>query len=198
MSSDDEARRSGQALSALVDGELAGAETARLLRRLGREPALRARWARHHTVRSALEGVRTDRLGPGSPRACRPRSRTEPAAVAPLRRRAPPRWLRPVAGVAIAASVALVAMGGLFALQRQPAGPDLRVSSLEGGTPAATRPGVPAAVPTALTVEGESVASQATRARIGVYLATHSEYAPAAGLPGLVPYSRLTGFNAGR
>lgn len=183
-------------LWALIDGDLSAPGAARVLDRVGRDPVLRARWARHHAVRSALEGARTDHLRAGFCHRLRQALDAEPAVLAPRARPPGPRpWLRPVAGAALAASVALVAMGGLFALQGVPGGGDPRVAPVESG---GVDPSGAAGLPAMLTGEDEPAASQAARARIGIYLATHSEYAPAADLPGIMPYSRLSGFNAGQ
>lgn len=189
----------GHDLWALLDGDLAPPEAAQVLDRIGRDPHLRARWARHHAVRSVLEGARTDHLRAGFCHRLRQALDEEPTVLAPRARPpGPRRWLRPVAGVAIAAGVALVAVGGLFALQGLPGGGDARVASVESGAAGGVDRRGATALPAMLTGDDEPAASQAARARIGIYLATHSEYAPAGDLPGIMPYSRLSGFNAGQ
>lgn len=194
-----------EALSALIDGELGDDEAVRMLDRLEREPGLRAQWARYHAFRSTLEGAPPGRLGTAFAARVHDALEREPTVLAPQGpRHEAPSWLRPLAGVAIAASVALVAAGVLFALQR-PAGDDAApVASIRGGadriaggTPRAGD-AAGAATPAALTVDGDAVASESARRRMGIYLANHSEFADAANLPPVVPYSRLTGFNAGQ
>ena len=112
-------------LSALVDGELPPEETGLLLKRLEREPQLKARLARYALAGDVLRGERLQ-AGPQFAMRVAHALATEPAhapaAVAPaaavsvadaalgersaaLPQRAP-RWLRPLAGLAAAAMVA--------------------------------------------------------------------------------------------
>ena len=118
-------------LSALVDGELSPEETALLLKRLEREPELRARLARYSLAGDVLRGERPH-AGPqfamrvahalaGEPvhamaaadaAAATGGGAVAAGPVAPARRRpaAAAQWLRPLAGLAVAATVAGVAV----------------------------------------------------------------------------------------
>lgn len=95
-------------LSALVDGEISPDTSRFLVRRLGGDAELRATWARYHLMRDCLrhqEGeIAHDQLCDRISKAIR----NEPAGT----RRAPVyrRWLKPLGGMAIAASVALMAI----------------------------------------------------------------------------------------
>lgn len=99
-------------LSALLDGELPPEETALLLKRLGREPELAARLVSYRLCGDVLRGEQA------SPRA--DFAMRVSAAVASLAPIAPPaaarrpwrtpRWLRPAAGLAVAASVGMLAV----------------------------------------------------------------------------------------
>jgi sigma-E factor negative regulatory protein RseA len=107
-------------ISAFVDGELPEHETELLLRRLERDDALRATLTRYVAVGAALrgEGARplTNRLAV--------RVAAAVAAEAPAAGKSALRgrrtWLRPLAGLAVAATVASVAILGVQRLQ-QPA-----------------------------------------------------------------------------
>ncbi len=96
-------------LSSLMDGELDGKAQGFLLRRLAGDPDMTATWRRYHLVRACLHkefehaADLADRVG----RALN----AEPSIEMSARMR----WLRPVAGSAIAACVALVAIVGINA-----------------------------------------------------------------------------------
>jgi hypothetical protein len=101
------------------------------------------------------------------------------------------------AGIALAASLAVAAIGALLVFQ----GGGERAGEPLADSGAAVESAAEA--PAALALRGErggpaAVASAATRARMGVYLASHSEFASAMNLPGVMPHSRLSGFNAGQ
>lgn len=95
-------------LSALVDGEISPDTSRFLVRRLGSDGELRATWARYHLVRDCLrhqEGeIAHDDL-------CDRISRAIENEPVEIRKTAGyRRWLKPMGGMAIAASVALMAI----------------------------------------------------------------------------------------
>lgn len=93
-------------LSSLMDGELSHETGLFVARRLGSDPELGATWERYHLIRECLRR-------PGEQR-CLSRISLESEgrlpAAAPQRVSAGGRWLRPLSGAAIAASVALAAV----------------------------------------------------------------------------------------
>lgn len=94
-------------ISCLMDGEVSREASRFLVRRLGSDIELSATWARYHLVRDCLRnqdgGIAQEDLGSRVSRALENEEVATP-------RLAVSRWLRPVAGAAIAASVALVAV----------------------------------------------------------------------------------------
>ena len=95
-------------LSALIDGELPAQETALLLKRLEREPALRERLARYRVSGETLRGARVQARSDFSLKVCAQLA-AEPVHAGGMLGRAKPtarRYLRPVAGLAVAAAVA--------------------------------------------------------------------------------------------
>lgn len=93
-------------LSALVDGEIS-LETSRfLVRRLGADDELRATWTRYHLIRDCLR--HQDGSIAGEDLCARVGRALENEQPVKRSRPIPTRWLKPVAGLAIAASVALM------------------------------------------------------------------------------------------
>jgi len=98
-------------LSAMFDEELAGAECELLARRLSRDSELKARWGRYAVIAAAIRAERGVRLNARVARRVSLLIGSEPplsAHTAP--RRGERRWWRPVAGAALAASVAAVSI----------------------------------------------------------------------------------------
>ena len=95
-------------LSSLMDGEISREASRFLVRRLGSDEELCSTWARYHVVRDCLRdqegGFSSEDLCARVNQALE-NDRTHTARSGPATR-----WLRPVAGMAIAASVALVAV----------------------------------------------------------------------------------------
>ncbi len=127
-------------LSALLDGELPPEQTALLMRRIAREPELAARLARFRISGEVLRGERVQpradfalrvsaaiaaepALGPQVAQAAQPAPRRRAGRV--------PGWLKSATGVAVAASVGMLAV---LVLQR--AAPGVLPASAAGPAPA--------------------------------------------------------------
>ena len=95
-------------LSALVDGEISRETSRFLVRRLGADEELRATWTRYHLVRDCLRFQEGSIAGEDLCDRVRKEIESDTALSAP--RSGPARWLKPAAGLAIAASVALMAI----------------------------------------------------------------------------------------
>jgi len=192
-------RDDAELLSALMDDELSPRERDALLRRLEHEPGLQARWTRYHAARAALT-TGAVRLAPGFGDRVRGEREREPSVLAPGRAAASrPVWIRPLAGVAIAASVALVAVGGLTLL-RGPLAPAPPMTVAGGGGTAVTDHDPAAITPVAVATRqgaGEVTAGP-VRKRLLLYLVSHNEYADTVEVPTVIPYGRLGSLNAGQ
>lgn len=131
-------------LSALLDGELPPEETALLMRRLEREPELARRLARYRMCGEVLRG---ERVQPSANFALRVSAAiaAEPPIHAALPRRRVPGWLKSAAGLAVAASVGMVAVLVLQRAVPGTLGPAATVA--DAGPPAAAAPVVVAALP---------------------------------------------------
>lgn len=192
-------RDDAELLSALMDDELSSRERGALFRRLEREPALQARWARYHAARAALTAGAVQ-LAPGFSDRVRDAREREPSVLAPGRAAAPrPAWVRPLAGVAIAASVALVAIGGL-SLLRGPLAPEPSITVADGGRTAVSDHDPAAITPVAASTRpgAAETTTEPVRKRLLLYLASHNEYAGAVEVPTVIPYGRLGSLNAGQ
>jgi sigma-E factor negative regulatory protein RseA len=164
-------------LSSLMDGEISREASRFLVRRLGSDEELCSTWARYHVVRDCLRdqegGFSSEDLCARVNQALE-NDRTHTARSGPATR-----WLRPVAGMAIAASVALVAVmavnpGGVPAVEVTP--------DLAGTTEPFTSPqGLSTS-----TVSSRAVSSQ----RMNSYLLRHYQAAGSGngrGIVGFVP-----------
>ncbi len=104
----------GEQISALVDDELADWERESLIDRLERDPVLLGRWERYYLISNVIRSKRPAPLNNDLAERVSQALETEPVLlVAPARRRTLPASKRQVAGWAIAASVAAIAVLGV-------------------------------------------------------------------------------------
>ena len=97
-----------EALSAMLDEELPGRIFDQLVTDLGQDEDLREAMSRYRLIGDVLRGDRPTAATSDLAAVVRERLAEEPAILAPQRGRAAVNWGRGVAGLAIAASVALV------------------------------------------------------------------------------------------
>ena len=170
-------------ISALFDDELAEAEQVLLIKRLEGDVTLRDRLLRYQLISDSLQNHLPRKIDPdfniGVQLALQddPDVQAGPAGLT--------RLFKPVAGLAIAASVAVVAVLSLQSVRQQAPATSAIASApvtgefpLAGGAPLlATTPANPAAGAQSLDV----------------YLVNHSEYAVNRGMQGMLPYVRFVG-----
>lgn len=195
----------GEQISALMDGELDAREVELLVKRLGRDDEHRDTWCRYHVIgeamRSNLPGAMPFDLAARVSAAIANESLPAPS----LARR---RWLRPAAGIAVAASVA----GGIL----------LGFGPQQGVAPGVVTVASSVPVPAAVLVEPPSrvVATAAVRAvpvaafpdaapepaqgrwksrePLSSYVVSHNESATMNQMSGVLPYVRMVGYESGR
>lgn len=166
-------------LSCLMDGEIDRKAQQFLLRRLSTDPELGARWQRYHLVRSCLH----QEMGQGVAIVERVALAVDAEAEPPVVRTVPG-WLRPVAGGAIAACVALVAVVGINQnLSRQ--GP-LESSGDQPGFVSQPTPLDRSFSRQAVPVNYSEV-SPADRQRINTYVLRHHQAVGGSGFASFVP-----------
>jgi sigma-E factor negative regulatory protein RseA len=166
-------------VSAFLDGELPGPETELLLKRLTRDGELRESFGRYALIGEAMRGKGRCSLSKGFASRINTAIDVEPkpAAVSSLR---VPRWWRPIAGVAVAAGVAAVAV---VALQQRAVAPALRAGQAVTAQNAETS-GEPVSYTVPTPSQGAPVKLPA--ARLTNYVFAHSKYSSGLGQRGVL------------
>jgi sigma-E factor negative regulatory protein RseA len=180
-------------LSALADDELNDAERPLLLGRLQRDPRLRACLGRYQLIGEVMRGGDTQAATLGvADRVQQALADDTPISLPAHATGSGALWWKPVAGMAVAASVALVAV--------------LAVTSLRTGSNVVTVPtlaSAPQASPAtaAVTQVSDTSGDQWERLdpridkRLSGYLVNHNEYAASRGVQGVMPYVRIVGYD---
>lgn len=185
-----------QQLSALIDGELGAASLPSLMDALERDPELAGRWERYHLISAALHGEAVSRELRGVAPAVAARLAGEPTVLAPgaRRRRVVPVQVAPIAGAALAATAAFLAV---FAV---PTLVDFGDPLDEASVPAVAINGSSAPPEFALSDSSSRwhISQPDIEGKLDRLLVTHQEYAPASGMKGLLPYATFVGYEAGR
>jgi sigma-E factor negative regulatory protein RseA len=154
-------------ISALLDGELASGEISLLVRRMERDAALRRAFGNYVLAGESLRAPGTVLASPGFAArvsAAIDDAPVEVAAAPTADARRPRRWLRPLAGLAVAAGAALAAI--------------LLVPSGErGGGLLAERGAAPVPISAAALPAGRSSPTPAQNQRLAGYLVAHGQYA---------------------
>jgi sigma-E factor negative regulatory protein RseA len=167
-------------LSALVDDELIGSEHDLLFKRIASDEQLYQRLLRYQVISDALQNHLPERVDPAFSRRVISRLRAEPAMSRYSRLGA---LVKPVAGLAVAASVAVMAVM-TFQLARQ-----------ERLSPPASVASAPSDGSRYLRVQDEPLNTVRHTAdqKLDIYLVNHNEYAVNRGMQGMLPYVRIVG-----
>jgi len=154
-------------LSAFMDGEL---DDAQLIQHLESDPDTRATWLRYHMIRDAMHQT----IVPGA-QSLADRVFTalkdEPTVLAPRRRYTPKYIARQVTGVALAATVATVA---IFVVRETP--PPVENNPTVAVAPITFKP-------VRLTADEER--------KLSGYVVSHTQYSASARMKGMLPYTRI-------
>ena len=177
-------RESLEHISSLMDGELSRETGLFVTRRLSSDEALCETWERYHLIRDCIRQSGSKQVVTGLCAKVSATLEVEEAPAMPSWNRN--RWLKPVSGLAIAASVALMAIVVTAPQpQNSPAVGDGAVSE------AANQPFVsPNTLPLAPVSQAASYASaqQANSNRLNAYLLRHNQMAKTAGRQGFVSF----------
>lgn len=177
-------------LSALMDGELSEHEQAQLIADLARDPQLARVWERYHLIRAALR----KELGPMmfgglSERVARGIGDTSAGSVGvlrPQRGRQAVRWTR---GLALAASVAAIAI--LSVQWLQPGDSDSQPAQV------AVAPVTPTKIMSVDMARWDAAEPEVTHL-LNTYLVEHNEMMPTADMKGVMTYGRFVGYDEKR
>lgn len=198
-------------ISAFMDGE-SGLSSESVIASMQHDTELRGVWRRYHLVGDSLRGQLPAEL-PATDLATRISSalESEPAILSPQKHQQSltRRMLKPAAGMAIAASVALVAIVGLRGLDQTTSsggiGADMVATSNAGTGPSPMEGEAPMqslqpAAPSQLARTVSSTDSQSVQGdyqqsgsqyRFNSYLINHNEYRANSGVRGTMPYARI-------
>ena len=176
-------------ISELLDDELNDLEHYRLMQALEDNRELRGVWDRYHVMRAALRKELDIMVSPGLAdrvgeciRADQPSLGRISGGQLSGKAAGLTRYTRPVIGLAIAASVALVA---IFTLQPQSL-PGMSTSPLAS---------LQSPMPVAVNDPANFLKTPATRqSTLNTYLVEHSEFTPNAGMNGMMSYVRIVGY----
>jgi sigma-E factor negative regulatory protein RseA len=182
-----------EALSALLDEELPGRIFDQLVTDLGQDEDLREAMSRYRMIGDVLRGDGSTAVASDLALAVRARLADEPAILAPRRGRAAVNWGRGVAGLAIAASVALIAVG----LVSERTG--MRAEPNEQATVAAATPQRPNDSTDRLARPASTPGTPATEDNAGKklarYLAEHNEFASRGAANGFMSYANFVAYD---
>jgi sigma-E factor negative regulatory protein RseA len=172
---------SRERLSALMDGELGTAEATIVLDEILRDASMRRTWERYHLVRDTLHADLAPTVHGDLAELVRSRIEGEPGLYRfELFRRDS---LRPLAGLALAASVAVVAVLGVRGYMQR------------------TDPAAGMVAQSQVPAERPQVATQAAAERfdprLSAYLVNHSGHA-GVNVHGVLPYARLVAQDGAR
>lgn len=188
--------RQREGLSALLDGEIHDDEIEVVLDRLRQDETMAATLARYSLIGHGLRGEAVHRQALDIHTAVSRRLQAEPpilAAPRPAEVLTHPRWWRPAAGLAIAASVAALAVALVpQVVQQDPATPafDVVVQSA---------PATPVLVPVSAQQQTRWTHGQPEiESKLNAYLADHNEFAGQGSVTGLIPYASFVSYDGKR
>lgn len=176
-----------ETISALVDDQLRGPALRQALELLRRDTEAQGVWSRYHLIGDTLHANLASARASGLHLRVHEALEQEPTLLAPRRKPRLPSLAKQAAGLAIAASVAAVAIITVQQDDMQPGAGPIPVQMAQSVRPAhemvqLASTGNPAAV---------AVAEQAARGRLNSYLVNHNEYSVSSGMQGVLPYVRI-------
>ena len=165
-------------ISAFVDGELPDHETELLLRRVEREPELKATLARYIAIGASMRSESRNRIANRLVSRVGAVIAAETAQTHQVRQRVhvSGRWLRPLAGFAVAATVATVAILGIQRIQTGEQAPGSQVVTAQNARDIIGMPASQDDADSYVVPPDRGQASMAPAARLTNYVVAHSEY----------------------
>lgn len=185
-------------VSALMDGELDEVAIKKVLE----DRTTRQYWHRYHIISDIIQNRIPVNHDPQLSLRISELIRNEPAILAPTPRRLPD-YLKPVAGIAVAASVATLAILGIQQYQGQGSIPEQLPVVASTGAPVlpvipVPRINIQEAVvraenvrPVQQTIQGPVFQRNPNNVQMSRYILNHNEYQSNAGVHGVTPHVRL-------
>jgi sigma-E factor negative regulatory protein RseA len=170
-------------LSALVDDELDKVERPLLLGRLQRDTGLREILGRYQLISEVMRGAGQAATLGIADRVKRALEQDAALPAADKSKTAGLSWLKPIAGLTVAASVALVAVLAVTSIREPAVETAPRVASTQNAAPA-----------TRGSEELWERIEPRIDKRMAAYLVNHNEYAASRGVQGVMPYVRIVGY----
>ncbi len=185
-------------LSAVIDNEVDEPEMLRTSHQISRNPELRDTLVRYQLISDSLRGEEIRLSSMELVSRVSARLESEPTVLAPSRTsRRLPRWVQPVAGTALAASVA--AVGILLGPQLINGSSQPRVPVDMGRRIVAQPVGEVKPEPVVVAKQEnhwKTINDKTTRSRLDRYLEQHSQYAAApGGVQGVMPYTSFVSYD---
>ncbi|MEN8129301.1 MAG: sigma-E factor negative regulatory protein [Pseudomonadota bacterium] len=178
--------KSDEILSAFMDEETTAFESRRCVNDLLSDKIMRSRWERYHIAREALHGNLPVAMDQIFSRSVMQRIQEQMAQGKPERVQSF-RFLKPVGGIAIAASVAALTLFGVRSLiNTKPAITPVEVAEVQPNDQRQIVNLDHVAPPRGWYVDPRA------RARMNSYLVNHAEYAAR---KGVMPYARIVGYD---
>jgi negative regulator of sigma E activity len=170
-------------VSALVDNELSEPEQALLVRRFGSDDELHQRLLRYQLISDSLRNHLPERIDTAFPRRLQAavRNETAPGKTGMLKAAAFAALIRPLAGMAVAASVAVAAVVSLHSVRQEP-----------DSLPAVASAPASKDYLRASQAHRQALQPQAEK-QLDIYLVNHNEYAVNRRMQGMLPYMRIVG-----
>ena len=172
-------------LSSLMDGECTREAGLFLSRRLSSDEEMCDTWERYHLIRDCIRQPGSKQLVVGlSAKLNASLGAEEAPAFSPSSHK---RWLKPVAGLAIAASVALMAIVVTAPPTSELSGTDDIANATSANLPFVSPNALPLS-PTSQAVSYSSATQRAQSNRLNAYLLRHNQMARTAGRQGFVSF----------
>ena len=179
-------------LSALMDGELRDLE--QWSKQLASDKAMQAVWHRYHIARDAMKGQLSDYPELDISDSVSKALENEPVILAPLWRRIQPRAVfRQVAGLAVAATVATLAV---LSVQQAHIIDNETAQIAQLSTPVNATGPVSGAQLRQVSFTTRQQLDAEVESRLSGYLVNHNEYSPSIRVSGIMPYTRIVSYVA--
>ncbi|MFK8067508.1 MAG: sigma-E factor negative regulatory protein [Gammaproteobacteria bacterium] len=175
-------------ISAMMDGELEGRDRDGAIKDIEIDPATKGSWQRYHMIGDTMRNTLPSSVKPDLASRLNEMLEQEPAILAPKRKKKfnPSNYIKPLAGLAIAASVTAVAVVSFQSGQETP--------GLEANAPLASTV-IPESV---RTVKFESVENTIEANQLNPYILNHNQFNSRMGVQGVSPQARLVGHGSNR